>query len=288
MTRPLRSFALATAFLSLTIGTAAQAAYFVRPVLQYNGETIDGLSLNDLTQASQSFNDGFQSFQANVNLADGTIKTYLEMNGPNTGFGGATGVLGDRIRYTGESGTAVQFSFDFDGVVEAAQETLGGAPASSDRYIAIQAHFAVYESSAGATWDDWTLFGTNSDKALLINYLPLSFSYSDPSFNEYVFNTDLGGMLNLVNGRSYDVFAAFNLLVVPGSDPGPITMNFLNTGTIGIAAPTGACFTSQSGAFLGFEQTVGGVPEPSTWAFLILGFGAVGGMARRRRALVAA
>jgi hypothetical protein len=35
------------------------------------------------------------------------------------------------------------------------------------------------------------------------------------------------------------------------------------------------------------EDGTGGVPEPSTWAMLIAGFGLVGGMARRRRQLAA-
>ena len=39
-----------------------------------------------------------------------------------------------------------------------------------------------------------------------------------------------------------------------------------------------------SGADLG----VLGVPEPATWAMLIAGFGLVGGMVRRRRAVVSA
>lgn len=289
MVRHSRCMALAMAVLTLTVATSAQASFFVRPVLQYDGELVDGLSLNDQTQASQTFSDGFRSFEAHVDLADGTIKTYLEMNGPGDVFGASTGIMGDRIRFTGETGTPVRFSFDFDGVVEAAQETLGEADASASRYIAIEAHFAVYDPSAGATWDDWTIFGTNSDKALLVNFVPLTFNLSDPAFTEYVYNTDLGGMLDLVNGRSYDVFAAFNLIVVPGDDIGPIRMNFLNTGTIGIDAPDTASFTSQSGTFLGYAATpTGGVPEPSAWAMLIVGFGAIGAVARRRNAVVSA
>src|SRR6187549_3854950 len=85
---------------TLALPSAAQADYFVRPVLQYSGEVEDGLSLNVLTSKSASFNDGFTSLESHVDLADGTIKTYLEVNGPSDRFAGATGTMGDQIRYT--------------------------------------------------------------------------------------------------------------------------------------------------------------------------------------------
>jgi hypothetical protein len=58
-------------------------------------------------------------------------------------------------------------------------------------------------------------------------------------------------------------------------------MNSLNTSRIGIDAP-GGNFTSQSGAFLGFDQTPAAVPEPASWAMMICGFGLMGGAVRRR------
>lgn len=281
-----RISAVLAAVAALTVATAAQASFFVRPVLQYNGEFIDGYSGNDQTQASLTFNDGFQSFESHVDLADGTIKTYLEMNGPSTGFGIVTGVMGDRIRYTGANGMASNFSFAFDGQIDVNQfATYEGS--TGTRTVLIQAHFAVYDASAGATYKNWALQDSNAPKALLVQYVPISFDYDAESFSEFVFNADLGGDLNLVSGNSYDVFAAFNLIAQPGANIGPITMNFLNTSTIGITAAEGGSFTSQSGAFLGFAATPG-VPEPSQWAMLIIGFGVVGGMSRRKRSLVAA
>jgi len=45
-------------------------------------------------------------------------------------------------------------------------------------------------------------------------------------------------------------------------------------------------FATQSLASAGFiaAAQLGGVPEPATWALMILGFGAVGGAMRRRNA----
>ena len=71
------------------------------------------------------------------------------------------------------------------------------------------------------------------------------------------------------------------------------TCGFGHTGALGIGdTPDGVSWTSKSGVlFSTLEQPgtpgggVGGVPEPATWAMLIVGFGAVGVAARRRHAL---
>ncbi|MBI1200442.1 MAG: PEP-CTERM sorting domain-containing protein [Phenylobacterium sp.] len=61
-------------------------------------------------------------------------------------------------------------------------------------------------------------------------------------------------------------------------------MDFLHTGAIGVQAPSGVDYSSASGVFL---TDTGAVPEPATWAVMILGFGLAGGTLRRRRAIVA-
>ena len=61
-----------------------------------------------------------------------------------------------------------------------------------------------------------------------------------------------------------------------------------NTARLHLQLPTGTSFTSDSGAFLTTETPpppppVGGaVPEPSTWAMMLIGFGGVGLSMRRR------
>jgi hypothetical protein len=71
----------------------------------------------------------------------------------------------------------------------------------------------------------------------------------------------------------------------------------LNTGSansneIVIYANGGAADFYIDNAYAGAEPgpppVTGGIPEPSTWALLIAGFGGAGGMLRRRRALAAA
>jgi hypothetical protein len=54
-------------------------------------------------------------------------------------------------------------------------------------------------------------------------------------------------------------------------------------------APVNKVIFSSSGNSFEFDTlAAGGVPEPATWGLMILGFGALGAMARRRRAIAAA
>jgi len=50
---------------------------------------------------------------------------------------------------------------------------------------------------------------------------------------------------------------------------------------IGVSGPQGFSYSSASGVFL----TAGGVPEPATWATMLVGFGGLGAVMRRRRAV---
>ena len=274
-----------TIALGLVVQSPAEAGYFVRPVLQYDGELQDGYS-NTLTSNSATFSDSFSSFEAHVDLATGTIKTYLEMNGPSNGFGVSTGVMGDQIRYTGSSDEAVTFRFDFDSIISASQFYTGTPPDFDSRYIGIQAHFAVYEAGSNATYLNWTELGTVSNEALFVGSRTMSFQDEPLEFG-LSYSDSLVADLFLTSGRSYDIFSAFNLIAQPGQSVGSITMNSLNTSTIGITAPGGS-FTSDSGEFLGFSQTpqASAVPEPATWAMMIGGFGLVGAAMRRRETSV--
>lgn len=57
--------------------------------------------------------------------------------------------------------------------------------------------------------------------------------------------------------------------------------DFGNTAGFTFNLPTGATFTSESGSFL--SAPTAAVPEPATWALMILGFGGAGAALRRRR-----
>lgn len=263
--------------------------YFIRPYVRYGGSIIDGVVLNGALAATQQFHDGANSFESTVDLRDGTIKAYASMYGPNAEFGQATGVMGDVVRYTGAEDVAVSIRFDYNLFYSAYQESLGEEmPPFGARYFAIDSYFAVYEADSSATWDNWTGFGDHADEALYVGRDYTIFSDdTTPFIEDSYYSGWLGDDLFLVSGKSYKIYAAYNLQIIPGEFyMGEITLNALHTGTIGIDAPGGS-FTSLSGEFLGFAQTpdqpvVPGIPEPASWAMLILGFGLVGGVARRR------
>jgi hypothetical protein len=65
---------------------------------------------------------------------------------------------------------------------------------------------------------------------------------------------------------------------------------YSNTSSLNLVLPSNVRFTSASGTFLsGVGPGVGGVPEPASWAMLIVGFGLTGGLMRRQqRAVVSA
>ena len=69
---------------------------------------------------------------------------------------------------------------------------------------------------------------------------------------------------------------------ISGFTNGVVTYN-----THGGPAIVGATFTSGQNSFEFDNLARGGVPEPATWALMILGFGAIGGALRRRGANVA-
>lgn len=271
----------------LASATAANAGYFVRPVLQYGGgEMVDGLSLNGATSRSLTFNDGYTELQSHVKLSDGTLKTRVSSAGPQYNFLIATAIYGDTIRYTGSETDTVSFFVDFDGFINSNQFDMGDEDPNASRYIGIDAYFAVYEAGTGATWDDWTVTGSQKGTALYNDRETISWNNEDPAFGDS-FQFTLGDDLFLKNNASYEVYVAFNLLLKPGGFGGDIEMDAMNTARLSINAGNGS-FTSSSGELLGFDKTPGGVPEPATWAMLIIGFGTVGAAARRRRALVSA
>ena len=70
-------------------------------------------------------------------------------------------------------------------------------------------------------------------------------------------------------------------LGVGASTIGPATSDFSNTAGFEFDLPNNVTWTSQSGVYL--QNAGGAVPEPSSWALMVAGFGFVGGMARRRQ-----
>ncbi|WP_375402288.1 PEPxxWA-CTERM sorting domain-containing protein [uncultured Sphingomonas sp.] len=82
-------------------------------------------------------------------------------------------------------------------------------------------------------------------------------------------------------GATPDLSLALTLYAI--ANDGGIA-DFGRTARVGLTLPEGVTYTSASGVFLTAVGVPGAVPEPATWASMILGFGLVGGALRRARA----
>jgi hypothetical protein len=102
-------------------------------------------------------------------------------------------------------------------------------------------------------------------------------SYTDSvSPTDFVFN----GQLSITDGQR--LYLDMALTATTG---GGATADFLNTAQLSLGLPSGVTFTSDSGVLL-----TAGVPEPSTWGLMLLGFASLGyaGYRRNKAATLAA
>ncbi|WP_246350272.1 PEPxxWA-CTERM sorting domain-containing protein [Sphingobium boeckii] len=256
--------------ISMTFASAAHAGFFVRPYLTYGGEVIDGLEANGATEATQSFTSDLQT---TVDLSSGTVKSYLNLSGTGSN-GQATGIFGDSLTFYGGEGTTADFSFDFDGII---RSPASDPSLNSLQQIGVYANLFVFDSATGATYNNFTSLGG----ALIAQSLFLDFSDPETALDEFVSRT-LSGSVAITGIQTLDVFASLSIFASLNDNPVNIEMDFMNTGTFGVDVAPGVAVTSESGVFLADTLTPP-VPEPATWAMMIVGFGLVGSAMRRRQ-----
>lgn len=257
--------------------THAEAGYYVRPVIQIGGGAfIDGYEADGATTASENFTTDYQS---TVSLNDGTVKSYLNIQGPNA-FASVAGTFGDQLVFSPNAiGTTAAFNFDFDGIINS------DAPLAAINLpqIGIQATMYVYEAGSGVTY---TNYGNAAFDAYKVvgETMFISMNPTTALINEAI-NDALNGSFT-IEGSTYDLFIGLSIFASTSINPINIEMNFLNTGTLGIQTEDGVTFTSASGVLLA-GAAVTEVPEPATWGITIASLGLMGFMARRRRNLAA-
>lgn len=125
---------------------------------------------------------------------------------------------------------------------------------------------------------------------------------SDPSPQGYYINASSGCTHNnnvegliasctiMVGGFDpiVDIGAGISAVInpyAPGGGGAYSFVDYMHTSAIGISVPDNVSWRSRSGVFLSELDVPNGVPEPASWALLIIGFGAVGVSARSRRRL---
>jgi hypothetical protein len=113
------------------------------------------------------------------------------------------------------------------------------------------------------------------------NYLPSTLPFQPTADGFFVFRASLGSITLPSNSGASDS----DLMTLDKSlFAGSYIVAFINQGDAGIGA------TANSGAILetgGTVTTHGGVPEPAAWAMMLVGFGGLGALLRRRRSALA-
>ncbi len=113
------------------------------------------------------------------------------------------------------------------------------------------------------------MFGVGGAAPSTLSFNGSRLSY-DPTLGDLLMDVSITNVVN--DDALYGVFynADYN-----GSD------------TLRAFANRDGAYSGTTGGLVTTFSLAGGVPEPATWALMILGFGAVGGAMRRRQAVTA-
>ena len=179
---------------------------------------------------------------------------------------------------TGSTVTAIGVIFTLDGVMQQSGTSLDGNSSGEIsgglNFGSSDARFDLINRGSG--------FGTSSTGGLtVVNYLD-TYPHNYPGN----WTTNAGHTVNTFTETYYIVGAsadiAFDLNASLVCADGMIC-DYGNTAKFALSLPTGTSFTSDSGVFLTGGGAVGGVPEPASWAMMLVGFGGLGAVRRRQR-----
>ena len=238
----------------------------------YTGDDYDTLILQRTTAGLVTLADA-RDFDGFYN--------YTNAGGQPGAFGSRalrdTGPLGEYYEITSVSGNNVTVNRLYDGFFERSingdafqtfqyTNTQAGGPQLLAAYNNVKANYSLITSGALCSEDECSTTSTGM-------------TVIDPTSFTLEFDLAAGSQFTLASW-----------LYADDVDDG--TVDFFNTAKItGVTVSGDASLTSASGALTplpgggyGYPAAVPGVPEPATWAMMIMGFGAIGGAMRRRRA----
>ncbi len=273
-----KSAALLTV-LSTCLLSATANAYFIRPYISYSGSTIDGLEVDGATSRAEGYSDAFRSSRADVSLATGQMKLFVEANGPNYGAT-AQGVMGDTVTLVNGAGTTANFTWGLEATVNVDwfQNTL------NSHTIWYVAGMAVYAPGVA----DRTNWHVKEDNALFYDFRVYQMPEPTEDVIDYLIDVDLSGDINLdSNYQSFDVFYTAQLLASGSDEWMGFTIDGEHTASAGLSLADGVTMTSASGVFLrdapGNNDPSSNVPEPGTILLLGAGLASILGFRSRKR-----
>jgi hypothetical protein len=170
----------------------------------------------------------------------------------------------------------------FDGGVVPAGVTLTG-----DYGLQTGSLAGHYAAPAGDTTTYFETPNATTDNAAEIDFAPFLGNRDVARFSFYWGSIDSYNTLQLLDRSGHSFFTISGASIPPAAgdwtDP---SMNRRVTFTLSGDSRNlgGLLFTSTSPAFEIDTISFGAVPEPASWAFMMLGFGGLGAVLRRRRA----
>ncbi|MGI4881129.1 MAG: PEPxxWA-CTERM sorting domain-containing protein [Janthinobacterium lividum] len=236
-----------------------------------------------------AYNSGAYAYAANSmvtdDLATASLHFFAQDNGdPGYGVGSSSSAaISDELHFTAAPGatastvTAIGVTFTVGGTFHpngSNDNSSGPTEAGDFNGTLTLGGRAANFSFANNSTTGFTTIGT-------FYQYPLAFETGSWTHDAANTSATFTGIYYFT-GASID--AAVTLGVNFGCDNG-LTCDFSNT--LSFSLPTGVSYTSDSGVFLTAGAT-GAIPEPTSWALLVAGFGIVGLAARRRRIMVAA
>jgi hypothetical protein len=194
-----------------------------------------------------------------VSATVASADVYTSANFSGGIFGGAANVQGAFVGFLSPSQT-FNGHLVFDNAL---------VPAANTNFVNVG--FASFPDSAAIPPATAFAFSIGQFSFNLSNDPLAAIQYNHGKFNGFAANESFTFQGNqydfLLSGGTWSIFSA------PGGNPagGPLVNGYINIGNAGL--------TNQ----VPFTTVVAGVPEPSTWAMMILGFAGIGAMTYRRR-----
>lgn len=209
--------------------------------------------------------DGLTS---NIYTGTTTAQTYLVNGGANVGNNGLEGVAFDPI------------SGGYFGVKQ------GGAPGIAQQVYYTTINFGDPTTGTTALAFDPASLGLGSLSDIAVLATNPNFAGSDYYGNLLLLSADAGTRRLLEVTRTGTLVSSFDLSGLDIQTIEGVTLdrsgNIYLVGETGGVSPDG----STSGLVVLSRQAVTAVPEPASWALMILGMGAVGSVLRRRAKVV--